>query len=129
MLGALVRPAVANARAEAAELEAALHADGHEGPLEPWDWAFYAERVKAARFDGRRGTRCGRTSSCERVLHDGVFRAATALYGITFAQRHDLPVYHPDVSVFEVLDEDGSPARASSSATGSPVTPSAAGRG
>ena len=48
----------------------------------------------------------------DRVLHDGVFRAATALYGITFDQRHDLPVYHPDVRVFEVNDDDGTPARA-----------------
>jgi len=107
MLGALVGPAVENARAEAVELEAALHADGHEGPLQAWDWAFYAERVKAARFAVDEA-RLRPYFELHRVLHDGVFRAATALYGITFAQRHDLPVYHPDVTVFDVHDEDGS---------------------
>jgi peptidyl-dipeptidase Dcp len=107
MLGALVGPAVENARAEAVELEAALHADGHEGPLQAWDWAFYAERVKAARFEVDEA-RLRPYFELHRVLHDGVFRAATALYGITFAQRHDLPVYHPDVTVFDVHDEDGS---------------------
>ena len=106
MLGALVGPAVANARDEAAELEAALHADGHEGPLQPWDWAFYAERVKAARFEVDEA-RLRPYFELQRVLHDGVFRAATALYGITFDQRHDLPVYHPDVTVFDVNDHDG----------------------
>ena len=107
MLGALVGPAVENARAEAVELEAALHADGHEGPLQAWDWAFYAERVKAARFEVDEA-RLRPYFELHRVLHDGVFHAATALYGITFAERHDLPVYHPDVTVFDVNDEDGS---------------------
>ena len=106
MLGALVGPAVANARAEAVELEAALHADGHEGPLKAWDWAFYAERVKAARFEVDEA-RLRPYFELYRVLHDGVFRAATALYGITFDQRHDLPVYHPDVTVFDVNDHNG----------------------
>jgi peptidyl-dipeptidase Dcp len=107
MLGALVGPAVANARAEASELEAALHADGHDGPLRAWDWAFYAERVKAARFEVDEA-RLRPYFQLHRVLRDGVFRAATALYGITFDQRHDLPVYHPDVAVFDVNDHDGS---------------------
>jgi peptidyl-dipeptidase Dcp len=106
MLGALVGPAVANARDEATELEAALHADGHKGPLEPWDWAFYAERVKAARFEVDEA-RLRPYFELGRVLHDGVLRAATALYGVTFDQRHDLPVYHPDVTVFDVNDHDG----------------------
>jgi peptidyl-dipeptidase Dcp len=106
MLGALVGPAVANARDEAAELEAALHADGHEGPLEPWDWAFYAERVKATRFEVDEA-RLRPYFELGRVLHEGVLRAATALYGVTFDQRHDLPVYHPDVTVFDVNDHDG----------------------
>ena len=129
MLGALVGPAVENARAEAAELEAALHADGHEGPLQPWDWAFYAERVKAGTVRGRRGAACGPTSSCERVLHDGVFRAATALYGITFDQRARPARLPPRRDGLRRQRRRRQPARASSSATGSRVTPSVAAPG
>lgn len=62
------------------------------------------------------------------MLRDGVFRAATALYGVTFTERDDIVAYHPDARVFEVRDEDGSPSACTSS-TSTPVTPSAAGRG
>ncbi|MFP5334020.1 MAG: M3 family metallopeptidase [Actinomycetes bacterium] len=107
MLGSLVGPAVANARAEAAELERALLADGEEGPLQAWDWAYYAERVRAERY-AVDGAQLRPYFELERVLHDGVFHAANRLYGLTFTPRPDLPVYHPDVRVFEVHDADGS---------------------
>ncbi|HET9501780.1 MAG TPA: M3 family metallopeptidase [Marmoricola sp.] len=105
-LAALAGPAVRNARAEQAELEAALAADGVDGPLQPWDWAHYAEKVAAAKesFDDADVRPYFEMS---RVLHDGIFFAAGRLYGLTFVERHDLPLPHPDAEVFEVSDADG----------------------
>ena len=76
--------------------------------LEPWDWAFYSERVRKARyaFDA---SEVRPYFEMNRVLVDGVFFAATKLYGITFKERKDLPKYHEDTSVWEVSNEDGSP--------------------
>ena len=107
MLGALVAPAVANARAEAADLEDALVADGEQSPLQPWDWAYYADKVRTERFEVDAAA-LRPYFELERVLHDGVFAAANRLYGLTFSLREDLPTYHPDVRVFEVRDADGS---------------------
>ncbi|MFJ6002945.1 M3 family metallopeptidase [Arthrobacter sp. NPDC092385] len=98
----LAAPAVRNARAEAAELEAEA---GH--PIEPWDWAYYAARVRKARFDVDLDA-LRPYFELERVLHDGVFHAANRLYGLTFTERPDLVGYHPDVRVWEVSNEDGS---------------------
>ena len=106
-LGRLAPAALANARREAEELTTLLRADHPGADLEPWDWAYYAERL-------RRERRSLDDSSVrpylelERVLHDGVFRAAHELYGLDFQERTDLTGYHPDVRVFEVLDADGS---------------------
>jgi peptidyl-dipeptidase Dcp len=101
MLGKLAPIAAANARAEAAELSEAAGF-----PIEAWDRAFYAERVRRERFD--LDTAALRPYfELERVLHDGVFHAAGRLYGLRFAERHDLPLYHPDVRVFDVFDEHG----------------------
>ena len=101
MLGKLAPIAAANARAEAAEL---AQAAGHE--IAPWDRAFYAERLRRARFD-LDADALRPYFELERVLHDGVFHAAGRLYGLRFAERHDLPRYHPDVRVFDVFDDDG----------------------
>lgn len=103
MLGKLVGPAVANARREA---EALSEQAGF--PLAPWDWSFYAERVRKARYDFDAAD-LRPYFELDRVLRDGVFRAAGELYGITFADRDDLAGYHPDVRVFEVSDANGSP--------------------
>jgi peptidyl-dipeptidase Dcp len=108
MLGRLVGPAVANARAEAAELEALLVADGFAAPLQPWDWAFYADRVRRDRYHVNTAA-LRPFFELERVLTDGVFHAAQELYGVSFTRRHDLPVYHPDVRVYEITDADGAP--------------------
>jgi peptidyl-dipeptidase Dcp len=103
MLGRLAPPAARNARTEQADLEAVA---GH--PIEPWDWAYYTEKVRAAKYDV--DTAAMRPYfEAERVLQEGVFFAATKLYGITFAERPDLTAYHPDARVFEVKNEDGSP--------------------
>jgi peptidyl-dipeptidase Dcp len=107
MLLGLVAPALENTLAEGAELEARLHADGIAGPLEPWDWAYYAERVRRERFSVSSASL--RTHlELSRVLRSGVFHAAHELYGLTFERRLDLDGYRPDVEVYEVFDEDGS---------------------
>jgi peptidyl-dipeptidase Dcp len=111
MLTRLVPPALANARKEAAEnqklIEQQAAASGKPFQLEPWDWAFYAEQVRKSRF-GFDQSEVKPYFEVNRVLQDGVFYAAHELYGLSFKERHDLPVYHPDVRVFEVFDANGS---------------------
>ena len=101
-LAALAGPAVRNARAEAAELEADA---GH--PLEPWDWAFHSERVRRSKYDVDLAA-LRPYFELDRVLKDGVFFAAGQLYGLRFTERPDLIGYHPEVRVWEVFNEDGS---------------------
>lgn len=108
MLSGLVGPAMANARAEAAELETLLAADGETGPLRPWDWAYYAERVRRERYAVDPAVVRDHLE-LTRVITDGVFHAANALYGLTFTRRRDLAAYHPDVEVYEVGDARGGP--------------------
>ena len=107
MLGRLAPAASANARREAADLELALRADVPGAQLEAWDWPFYAERVRQQRY-ALDDAALRPYLELERVVHDGVFFAASLLYGITFAERPDLVGYHPGVRVFEVRDADGS---------------------
>ncbi|MCR3718118.1 MULTISPECIES: M3 family metallopeptidase [Prauserella salsuginis group] len=108
MLERLAPAAVANANAEAAELQEELTADGVEGDLQPWDWAYYAERVRKRKYDIDDAA-LRPYFELERVLVDGVFHAAGKLYGLTFTERPDLSGYHPDVRVWEVFDADGRP--------------------
>jgi len=108
MLTGLVGPATANARAEAAELEALLAADGEAGPLRPWDWAYYADRVRRERYEVDPAV-VREHLELSRVITDGVFHAAKALYGLTFTRRTDLAGHHPDVEVYEVTDAAGTP--------------------
>ena len=107
LLRRLAEPAAANARREQAALQRIVDAEPHPLPLEAHDWAFYTERVREAEYDLDRAA-LRPWFEAERVLQDGVFRAATELYGITFTERPDLPGYHPDVRVFEVRNADGS---------------------
>ena len=104
LLGQLAPAALANARAEAADLQAALEADEPGATLEAWDWAFYAERVRKDRY-ALDDALLRPYLELERVLHDGVFAAAGRLYGLIFTERPDLVGYHPDVRVFEVREE------------------------
>jgi peptidyl-dipeptidase Dcp len=101
MLGALAPVAAANARAEADELSADAGF-----PIAAWDRAFHAEQVRRKRFD-LDAAALRPYFELERVLQDGVFRAAGLLYGLRFVERHDLPRYHPDVRIFDVHDDDG----------------------
>ncbi|AXB42658.1 M3 family metallopeptidase [Amycolatopsis albispora] len=106
LLERLAPAAVTNANAEALELQQQIDAEGGEFSLEPWDWAFYAEKVRKARFDIDEAA-LRPYFELERVLVDGVFFAASKLYGLSFTERHDLPKYHPEVRIFEVFDADG----------------------
>ncbi|MFY9636695.1 MAG: M3 family metallopeptidase, partial [Cellulosimicrobium cellulans] len=101
MLNRMAPAAVRNADAEAAAL---AEVAGH--PLEAWDWAFYSAKVRREKYSvDEQGHRP--YFELDRVLRDGVFFAATSLFGITFHERHDLDGYHPDVRVWEVRDQDG----------------------
>jgi peptidyl-dipeptidase Dcp len=108
LLERLAPAAVANAERDAEELQRYLAQDIAGATLEPWDWAFYGERVRKARYDIDEAT-LRPYFELNRVLHDGVFFAANRLYGLSFTERHDLPKYHPEVRVFEVFDADGAP--------------------
>jgi peptidyl-dipeptidase Dcp len=107
-IGALVAPTRAKAAREAALIQQAIDQDGKHFKLEPWDWQRYAEKVRKARYDVDESA-LKPYFELNKVLRDGVFYAANRLYGITFKQRHNIPVYQPDVMVFEVFDKDGSP--------------------
>lgn len=106
ILARLAPAAVANARAEAADLEAALQRDVPGATLEAWDWAYYAEQVRKERRS-LDDALLRPYLELDRVLREGVFRAAGELYGLTFTERPDLVGYHPDARVFEVADADG----------------------
>ncbi len=108
MLAKLTPPAVANARSEAADLQKVIDADGKDFQLQSWDWNFYAEKLRKQRYDFDEA-QMKPYFEMNNVLQKGVFFAANRLYGLTFKERHDLPVYNPDVRVFEVFDADGSP--------------------
>ncbi|MCR2763754.1 M3 family metallopeptidase [Microbacterium sp. zg.B48] len=107
LLRRLAVPAARNAAREQAVLQRIIDAEPEPFPLEAHDWAFYTERVRAAEYDLDRSA-LRPWFEAERVLRDGVFHAATELYGITFEERADLDAYHPDVRVFEVRNGDGS---------------------
>ncbi len=105
-LATLAPPAVANARREAADMQALIDAEGGDFELAAWDWAYYTEKVRKARYDFDEA-QLRPYFEIDNVLQNGVFFAANKLYGLTFKERPDLPVYHPDVRVFEVYDRDG----------------------
>jgi peptidyl-dipeptidase Dcp len=111
MLGKLAPPAVANARHEAAELQAVIDSEQKAKgqptfKLEPWDWAFYSEKVRQAKYAFDE-SQIKPYLEMKNVLENGVFYAAGQLYGLSFRQRTDLPVYEPDVMVYDVFDRDG----------------------
>ena len=104
----LVPAATARARTEAADIQSAIDASGGKFKLEPWDWQLYAEQVRKAKYDLDE-SQIKPYFELDNVLQNGVFYAAHQLYGLSFKERKDLPVYQPDVRVFEVTDVDGKP--------------------
>lgn len=107
MLARLAPAAAANALREQERLQVELERDHPGARLEPWDWAYYAERVQRAERSLDDSV-LRPYLELERVLVDGVFAAAHRLYGLSFVERPELPGYAPGVRVFEVLDADGS---------------------
>ena len=105
-LASLAPPAVANAEREAADLQAMAEAEGADIELAAWDWSYYTEKVRAERyaFDA---SQLRPYFEMDNVLENGVFFAANRLYGLTFEERPELPVYHLDVRVWEVFDAGG----------------------
>ena len=101
-------PAVANAKKEGADIQKVIDEEKGGFQLAACDWDIYSEKVRKARYDFDE-SQIKPYFELNHVLQDGVFFAATRLYGITFKERHDLPVYQPDVRVFEVFNADGSP--------------------
>ena len=106
LLAQIATPAVAAAKLEAAEIQKLIDAQNGGFKLEPWDWNFYAEQVRKAKYDLDENE-IKPYFEVNAVLEKGVFFAAKQMYGITFKPRTDLPVYNDDVKVFEVFDNNG----------------------
>ena len=106
LLAQIAVPAVEKAKREAAEIQKVIDDQKGGFKLEPWDWNFYAEQVRKAKYDLDE-SQIKPYFEIKTVLEKGVFFAAKQMYGISFKERKDLPVYHPDVVVYEVFDKDG----------------------
>lgn len=98
-------PALKKAKEEAAELQKLVKAEGHSFKLEPWDWWYYAEKLRKQKYNLDEEM-LRPYFKLENVI-EGVFTLANKLYGLQFVERKDIPVYHPDVRVFEVKEADG----------------------
>ncbi|XMA00296.1 M3 family metallopeptidase [[Pseudomonas] boreopolis] len=112
MLGKLAPAAVANAKREAADLQAMIDKEQKAAgkptfKLEAWDWAYYSEKVRQAKYDFDE-SQLKPYFEMKNVLENGVFYAANQEYGLTFKERHDLPKYREDTFVYDVFDADGS---------------------
>jgi peptidyl-dipeptidase Dcp len=105
-MDAIVPAATAQAAREAADIQAVIDAQKGGFKVQAYDWDFYSQQVRKARYDID-DAQVKPYFELDNVLQNGVFYAANQLYGITFKERHDLPVYQPEVRVFEVFDADG----------------------
>lgn len=106
LLKSLAAPAVAKARREIVDIQKQIDEQKGGFKLMPWDWDFYAEQVRKQKYDLDESI-IKPYFEVNSVLENGVFYAAKLMYGITFKERKDLPVYHPDVVAYEVFDKDG----------------------
>jgi len=106
LLTDLAPAATARARGEAADMQKLIDAQGGGFKLQPWDWQYYSEQVRREKYNLDE-SQIMPYFELNNVLQNGVFFAANRLYGVTFKERHDVPVYHPDVRVFEVFDANG----------------------
>ncbi|GHG72898.1 dipeptidyl carboxypeptidase II [Alishewanella longhuensis] len=107
MLGSMVPAVVENTKQEQAAIQAMIREKGGDFEVQPWDWEYYAEFVRQAKYDLDENE-VKKYFEFNRVLKDGVFYYMNRFYGIRFEPRPDLPVYHPDVEAYEVFDADGS---------------------
>lgn len=106
--GKLIPAATAKAQKEANDIQKMIKADGQDFNLEPWDWNYYAEKVRKEKYDLDEN-QIKPYFEINNVLEKGVFFAAQKLYGITYKPRTDIPTYHEDVKVYELFEEDGTP--------------------
>ncbi|MCC6447929.1 MAG: M3 family metallopeptidase, partial [Chitinophagaceae bacterium] len=106
LLAELAKPAVAKAKQEASEIQKLIDAQKGGFQLKPWDWDFYGEQVRKAKYDIDENM-IKPYFELKTVLEKGVFYAAEKMYGISFKVRKDLPLYHPDVVAYEVFDING----------------------
>ena len=105
-MDAIVPAATAKAAREAKDIQNVIDAQKGGFQVQAYDWDFYAEQVRKARYDID-DAQVKPYFELDNVLQNGVFYAANQLYGLTFKERHDIPVYHPDIRVFEVFNADG----------------------
>ena len=106
LLAKIAKPAVEKAKVEAKDIQDLIDSQNGGFKLEPWDWNFYSEQVRKAKYDLDE-SQIKPYFEITTVLEKGVFFAAKQMYGITFKERKDLPVYNPDVVAYEVFDNDG----------------------
>ncbi|MGH6871495.1 MAG: peptidyl-dipeptidase Dcp [Rhizomicrobium sp.] len=106
-IGQLTPATAAKVADEARQIQAMIDQSGKHFDLKPWDWEMYSDKVRKAKYDLDE-SELKPYFELNNVLENGVFYAANQLYGVTFKERHDLPVYQPDVRVFDVFDKDGS---------------------
>ena len=106
LLKDLIPPVIRNSDAEAELIQEYMTQDGIEGELQPWDWEYYAEKVRQEQYNINESD-VRNYFELDKVLNDGVFYTMERLFGVTFEERFDLPVYHEDVRVWNVMDEDG----------------------
>jgi peptidyl-dipeptidase Dcp len=107
-INALVPGATAMAASEAEDIQSLIDAQKGGFQLQPWDWEFYSEQVRKAKYD-LDDAEIKPYLELNNVIQNGLFYEANQLYGLTFKERKDIPVYNPDVRVFEVFDSDGKP--------------------
>ena len=107
-MDALVPASTANATAEGKDIQAVIDAQKGGFQLQPWDWEFYSEQVRKAKYDIE-DAQVKPYFEIDNVLQNGVFYAANQMYGLTFKERKDIPVYAADVRVFEVFEASGKP--------------------
>jgi len=107
MLDGLIEPLNQNVKMETESIRDLMKKDGIQDEVQPWDWEYYAGKVRNEKYDID-DNEVRAYFELDRVLKDGVFYTMNRLFGITFEERFDLPVYHPDVRVFDVYNEDGS---------------------
>ncbi|MGF1671195.1 MAG: M3 family metallopeptidase, partial [Balneolaceae bacterium] len=105
--GGLIDPLNRNVDQETESIREMMRKEGIEDHVQPWDWEYYADKVRSERYDLDENE-VRSYFELDRVLKDGVFYTMNRLFGIRFEERFDLPVYHPDVRVFDVFEEDGS---------------------
>lgn len=107
MFEGLIPGSLKKVNEEAKDIQAEIKKNGEDFKLKPYDWNFYAEKVRKSKYN-LDNNEVKPYFELNKILEDGVFYAATKLFGITFKKRTDIPTYHPDVVVYELFEEDGS---------------------